>query len=199
GTPLWRVLRHRLEWTHGRGEGHRRAQGGGAPRRGRGVRPYRRARGERDHRRAVRPRRLPGHHPQRDGGARGARLPHAPAHVLRVELVEMGTKLLVLVIAQHGQVRTRMIERPDGVDADAIEDVARRVTEAAADTTLRAAHGRTSQLARDASPVEAGLFAMVAESIGDIETHAAEEHVLVGGVGNLTGELAVWRVETMRR
>ena len=119
--------------------------------------------------------------------------------VHRVELVEMGTKLLVLVIAQHGQVRTRMIERPDGVDADAIEDVARRVTEAAADTTLRAAHGRTSQLARDASPVEAGLFAMVAESIADIETHAAEEHVLVGGVGNLTGELALWRVETMRR
>src|SRR5205823_12397927 len=41
--------------------------------------------------------------------------------VHRVELVEMGSKLLVLVIAQHGQVRTRMIERPDGLESDAIQ------------------------------------------------------------------------------
>ena len=33
----------------------------------------------------------------------------------------------------------------------------------------------------------------------DIEEHASEEHVFVGGVGNLAGELVLWRVETMRR
>src|SRR2546421_5660800 len=56
--------------------------------------------------------------------------------VHRIELVEMGSKLLVLVIAQHGQVQPRMIERPDGAEADTAQDVARRVTEVAADANL---------------------------------------------------------------
>ena len=119
--------------------------------------------------------------------------------ILRVELVEMGTKLLVLVIMQHGQVITRMIERPDGLDADTIQDLSHRIIDATGDRTLPTARSRTAHLMNDAQPVESGLLAMVADSIADIEEHASEEHVLVGGVGNLAGELVLWRVETMRR
>ena len=119
--------------------------------------------------------------------------------ILRVELVEMGTKLLVLVIMQHGQVMTRMVERPDGLDSEAIGDLARRVTEAAADSLMSVARVRTAQLARDAQRTESGLLAMVADSLANIEERATEEHVLVGGVGNVAGELALLRVETMRR
>jgi heat-inducible transcriptional repressor len=120
-------------------------------------------------------------------------------HILRVELIEMGTKILVLVIMQHGQVLNRMIERPDGADEKTIEDLTRRISESTGDRTLSQARTLTTQLGRDAQPAEAGLLARVGECLADIEEHAAEEHVLVGGVGNLAGELALWRVETMRR
>src|SRR5438552_7554700 len=83
--------------------------------------------------------------------------------ILRIELVEMGTKLLVLVITEHGQVLTRMIERPDGLPEDSVGSAARRVTEAVADRPLRAAAARAAQLAGDARPAEAGLFSMVAD------------------------------------
>ena len=119
--------------------------------------------------------------------------------ILRIELVEMGTKLLVLVITEHGQVLTRMIERPDGLPEDSVGSAARRVTEAVADRPLRAAAARAAQLAGDARPAEAGLFSMVADAVRDMEEHDDAERVLVGGVANLTGELVLWRVETMRR
>src|SRR5438309_5328363 len=69
--------------------------------------------------------------------------------ILRIELVEMGTKLLVLVIMQHGQVMTRMIERPDGLELNAVEDLARRVTESVSENTFGAAAARLRQMARD--------------------------------------------------
>lgn len=119
--------------------------------------------------------------------------------LLRVELVEMGTKLLVLAITQHGQVATRLIERPDGVDTDVLETTQRRVTETTADLAFGPAAARVRQLARDAQPNETPLLAMVADVLVDMQERSPTEHVLVGGVGNLAGELALWRVETMQR
>src|SRR6266576_2194347 len=72
--------------------------------------------------------------------------------ILRIELVETGTKLLVLVITHHGQVLTRMIERPEGLTQDSVEATAHRVTEQAADHTLRQATTRAKQMAREANP-----------------------------------------------
>src|SRR5438445_11345551 len=70
--------------------------------------------------------------------------PVAPEEqILRVELVEMGTKLLILVITHHGQVFSRMIERPDGLGQDDVENLARRLTELTADTSLGTARTRT--------------------------------------------------------
>src|SRR2546428_9296516 len=63
--------------------------------------------------------------------------------ILRVELVEMGSKLLVLVITEHGQVLSRMIERPEGLAADAVDRVARRVNHVVAGHNLPAAPNRT--------------------------------------------------------
>jgi len=119
--------------------------------------------------------------------------------ILRVELVEMGSKLLVLVITEHGQVLSRMIERPEGLAADAVDGAARRVNEVAADHTLRAATTRTAQLAREAEPATARLLASVGDAVHDMEERSDTERILVGGVANLAGELAVWRVETARR
>src|SRR5438105_7988048 len=119
--------------------------------------------------------------------------------ILRIELVETGTKLLVLVITEHGQVLTRMIEGPEGLSQDAAETAARRLTEQVSDHTLRQAIARAKQMARDAGPAEAGGLTLVAEAVRDMEERDDAERVLVGGVANLAGELALWRVETMRR
>src|SRR5437588_451486 len=108
--------------------------------------------------------------------------------ILRVELVEMGTKVLVLVIMQHGQVLTRMIERFEGLDDDTVENIARRLTELTADTSLAAAKASAVRLARESSPAESGLVTMLADVLQDMHD-AGAEHVLVGGVGNLAGEL----------
>jgi len=119
--------------------------------------------------------------------------------ILRVELVETGTKLLVLVITHHGQVLTRIIERPEALRQDAVDAVARRLTEQVADNTLRQAIARAKQLSRDANPAEGGLLAAVSDAVRDMDEHDDAERVLVGGVANLAGELAIWRAETMRR
>jgi heat-inducible transcriptional repressor len=118
--------------------------------------------------------------------------------VVRVELVEMGTKILVLVIMEHGQVVTRMIERPEGLDTETVGSMARRLTEISAETPIAAVRATAAKLARESSPAEAGLLGMVADAMQDME-ESGTEHVLVGGVGNLAGELALWRVETMKR
>src|SRR5207244_3340325 len=110
-----------------------------------------------------------------------------------------GTNLLVLVITHHGQVLTRMIERPEGAPQDAVDAIARRLTDHVTDKTLRQAIALTKQMARDVSPAEGGLLAIVGDSIRDMEEHDDTERVLIGGVSNLAGELALWRVETMRR
>ncbi|MFN2545365.1 MAG: heat-inducible transcriptional repressor HrcA [Actinomycetota bacterium] len=119
--------------------------------------------------------------------------------LLRVELVEMGTKILILAITQHGQVATRMIERPEGLEPNAVEENQHRVSDVANEATIGATATRVKQMARDASPVEGGLLSMISEALVDMEARTPAEHVLVGGVGNLASELALWRVETMRR
>src|SRR5437660_813077 len=91
------------------------------------------------------------------------------------------------------------VVRSGGLPEDSVGSAARRVTEAVADRPLRAAAGRAAQLAGDARPAEAGLFSMVADAVRDMEEHDDAERVLVGGVANLTGELALWRAESLAR
>ena len=73
------------------------------------------------------------------------------------------------------------------------------LTEQVADNTLRQAIARAKQLSRDANPAEGGLLAAVSDAVRDMDEHDDAERVLVGGVANLAGELAIWRAETMRR
>src|SRR5205814_8790107 len=98
--------------------------------------------------------------------------------MLRIELVETGTKLLVLVITHHGQVLTRMIERPEGLTQDTAETIARRLTEQVAERSLRQATARAKQMARDGNPAESGLLQLVADAVRDMEEHDDTERVL---------------------
>jgi heat-inducible transcriptional repressor len=125
--------------------------------------------------------------------------PSAPEErIHHAELVEMGSKVLVLVIGQHGQVLSRMIERPVQLQSERIQDLGRRISEEVADLTLAETDPVIARLAREESPDVAPLLSQVQVAFGDMQ-EGESDHVVVGGVANLAGELALWRAETMRR
>jgi heat-inducible transcriptional repressor len=123
----------------------------------------------------------------------------ADERIHRIEMVEVGGRLLVLAISQHGQVHSRMVDRPDDMEPSRLEEVARRATEMVAESALGPAAARVRSLSHNAQPSEANLLATIADSLADFNERPPAEHVLVGGVGNLAGDMALWRVETMRR
>lgn len=119
-------------------------------------------------------------------------------HVLRVEIVEVGTGLLVLVVTQSGRVDKQTLDRPEGLEAGAIEDVERRLAESFRGLTLAEAMGKSLEMAKDAPEPEKGLLLALARTFGDMRRPARSEHILVGGLANLAGEAAFWRRETAR-
>ena len=118
--------------------------------------------------------------------------------LLRVELVEIGSAILVLVIGQHGRVDKRVFDRPDELGEESLRRVADRL-EALGGLTLSDAGARAGELAREASSTERRLLAAVADALRDLQQGASPDDVLVGGVANLAGEVAAWRRETMQR
>ena len=47
--------------------------------------------------------------------------------IVRVEVVDMGPTLLVLVIGQHGRVDKQIVDRPERMDAATVGDAERRL------------------------------------------------------------------------
>jgi heat-inducible transcriptional repressor len=120
-----------------------------------------------------------------------------PVH--RVELIEIGTALLVLVVGQHGRVDKQAIDRPDGLDDRAIPTMSRRLADAFAGMTSNEARQQAMRMARDAHGAERELLSAVGATFALMQQGARSDHVLVGGVANLAGEAAQWRRETIRR
>jgi heat-inducible transcriptional repressor len=109
----------------------------------------------------------------------------------------MGSKILVLVIGEHGRVLSRMIDRLEPLSAEQIQDLGRRITDQVVDLPIAEAIQRIAMMRRDEPPEAAAFLSQVHDAMADME--AERDHVVVGGVANLAGELALWRAETMRR
>jgi heat-inducible transcriptional repressor len=118
--------------------------------------------------------------------------------VLRAELIELGSAVLLLLVGEHGRVYKAVLERPEGLDAAGLEHINERVR-ALADRTLAAAAARAHGQAAEAPMDERPLLRSVAEGLAELQRRSEEVHVLVGGVGNLAAEVASWRRETMQR
>jgi heat-inducible transcriptional repressor len=123
----------------------------------------------------------------------------ADERVLRVELVELGSALLVLVVGELGRVDKQVVDRPEGMRAPEIESVGRRLTETFSGMELTNATARAQQMAREARGGERDLLSAVAVTLAQMQQATRSDHVLVGGVANLAGEAAQWRRETVRR
>ncbi|HEY2803868.1 MAG TPA: heat-inducible transcriptional repressor HrcA [Actinomycetota bacterium] len=123
----------------------------------------------------------------------------ADERVLRVELVELGSALLVLVVGELGRVDKQVVDRPEAMKAPEIASIGRRLTEVFSGMELRDAAPRAQQMAREAHGGERDLLSAAAVTLAQMQQATRSDHVLVGGVANLAGEAAQWRRETVRR
>lgn len=117
--------------------------------------------------------------------------------ILRLELVDMGSALMVLVVGQHGRVDKRVFDRPRDLAEGVVAEVERKLASVRGET-LAGAGALALRLAAEAPDEQRELLRAVAEALGELQ-RAAQPHVLVGGVANLAEDVAHWRGETVRR
>ncbi|HLB61965.1 MAG TPA: heat-inducible transcriptional repressor HrcA [Actinomycetota bacterium] len=117
--------------------------------------------------------------------------------VVRVEVIDLGPTLLVLVVGQHGAVEKQAIDRPADLTGETLEGVGRRL-DTLRGLTLPEAQARALRLAGETPGTEREVLIAVAEALGDMQAMPRGTHVLIGGVSNLASEAAHWRRETMR-
>jgi heat-inducible transcriptional repressor len=119
--------------------------------------------------------------------------------ILRTELIEIGSSLMFLVIGQHGRVDKAMLDRPEGLDAEGLGRLDRRLTDLFRGKDLAEARTEALKAAATARDLERSLLVAASDMFGGMQTGAGSHHVLIGGVANLADEAAHWRRETVRR
>jgi heat-inducible transcriptional repressor len=119
--------------------------------------------------------------------------------VLRVELVAVGSALMVLVIGQHGRVDKLLVDRPEILDDEGLRALERRLSDVFRSKSIVAAQAAALKLAAEAPRHERGVVLAVADVFSDMQVGPRTHHIVVGGVANLADEAAHWRRETVRR
>jgi heat-inducible transcriptional repressor len=118
--------------------------------------------------------------------------------IVKAEVIDLGSALMVLVVGQHGRVDKQIIDRPGSLDAAALSAVERRMRSLGGHS-LPDARARVLKLAGESPGDERSVLLAIAGVLGDMQAGARADHVLVGGVANLADEAARWRQETARR
>jgi heat-inducible transcriptional repressor len=118
--------------------------------------------------------------------------------VVRLELIDMGPTMMILAVGQHGRVDKRVIDRPDGIDADRLRAVEQRIQRLRGQTYAEA-QASLLKLAAGSASEDHDLLLHVAETLRTATQAEGGAHVVVGGVSNLTDEAQTWRRETLRR
>jgi heat-inducible transcriptional repressor len=117
--------------------------------------------------------------------------------ILRAELLELGSGLMLLAVGQHGRVYKAVLERGEDITPAVVEAAERRLS-SVGDLTLTGAAVRLQGLADEGVEGHA-LLAVLAEAFRGLQERAAVEHVVVGGMGNLAMEVATLRLDAMHR
>ena len=118
--------------------------------------------------------------------------------VVRLELIDMGPTMMILAVGQHGRVDKRVIDRPEGIDADRLRAVEERIQQLRG-ATYAEAQASLLKLAAGSAAEDHDLLLHVAETLRTATRGEGGVHVVVGGVSNLTDETQTWRRETLRR
>ena len=119
--------------------------------------------------------------------------------ILRVELIDLGSAVMVLVVGQHGRIEKTIVERPAELDGSALESLERRLADTVRSRTLRDAQAGALKLAGESRATEREVLLAVSDVMTEMQQGGASAHVLVGGVANLADEASHWQRETIRR
>jgi heat-inducible transcriptional repressor len=119
--------------------------------------------------------------------------------LLRVEVVDMGPAVMVLVVGQHGRVEKAIVDRPRDLDGRAVQSLERHLVDEFRGRTLAEAQARALKMAGESAPAERELILVIADTLREMQIGTRSAHVMVGGVANLADEAAHWRRETVRR
>jgi heat-inducible transcriptional repressor len=120
--------------------------------------------------------------------------------VVRLEVVNLNSGALLLIVFDSGQVERRFLELPEGVGTEEAERVASRLGEAVRGSSLsdvRATAGLRARAAQDES--ERRLLGQIEATVASIAEAVQAEHVLYGGVANIVAERAFEHRETLRQ
>ncbi|GBC86927.1 Heat-inducible transcription repressor HrcA [bacterium HR12] len=131
----------------------------------------------------------------------GLALPPATGEdtVARIELIELGQAVMVLIVGQHGGVEKLLIERPEDLGEGDLETYERRFQEALGGKSVAAAQAAALRMAGQAPGAERELLIGVSDVLSRMQDGSRAHHIVVGGVANLADEAAHWRRETVRR
>jgi heat-inducible transcriptional repressor len=124
---------------------------------------------------------------------------HGDEAVLRVEFIEMGSTLMILVVGQHGRVDKRVVDRPNELTDRGLAALERRIGGSFRSLSVADAHALALRLAGEAGQPERELILALADTFAEMQHAVPTHHVLFGGAANLADEAAHWRRETVRR
>ena len=119
--------------------------------------------------------------------------------ILRTELIEVGSGLMLLVIGKHGRVDKTMIDRPETLGAQELASLERTLADRFKGRSVSDAHAEALKAAATAPTEERQLLIAASDVFAQLQSGAGTHHVLIGGVANLADEAAHWRRETVRR
>jgi heat-inducible transcriptional repressor len=118
--------------------------------------------------------------------------------LVRLEVIDMGPTLLVLAVGQHGRVDKQIVDRPEHIDAGAVEEAARKL-DAIRGTTYIDAQAALLRMAATEPSGSHDVLLIAADVLRMATQGERATHVLVGGVANLTDETQAWRRDMLRR
>ena len=119
--------------------------------------------------------------------------------VARMELVNLGSAALLLVVFDTGRVDKRVLDLPPETTDEHMDRISRGLWERFRGWTLPAARTAAAEQARGVSDPERAILVRVAEELASIEEAAGSpEHVFLGGAANIAVEESFQRHETLR-
>lgn len=122
----------------------------------------------------------------------------AEESLLRVEVLDMASTLMLLIVGQHGSVDKAILDRPQGLDAASLASLDRRLAGAFRGLSRSDAQALASKMAAEAQGAERDVLLVIADRLADLALAPRVPQVLVGGVANLADDAAHWRRDTLR-
>ena len=118
--------------------------------------------------------------------------------LLQVEVIDMQSSLMVLVVGQHGSVDKVLVDRPRAFDAATLAALERRLAGTFRGLSRDDAHALALKMAGESAGAERDVLLVIADRLATVPLAPRGPQVLVGGFANLADDAGRWRRDTLR-